>query len=143
MCRKQGLKTAWKDWFEQRVGKNCQSEQESQGMRSESRGRGQQGRKKAGRRQGQGFWRAGVKDQLAFVWCWECPGSWLRLPVSGTPSCAPASLSAAAAKQDINCTRTKVKRVPCLGGGRALGPEGCGAPVSLSHQRDLSNPFTD
>lgn len=68
MYRKQGLKTAWKDWPEQGAGKNCQLEQGcQQNEKTEKRGRGQQGRKKGGGKEGQGLGRVGVKDQQALV----------------------------------------------------------------------------
>lgn len=119
MCRKQGLKTAWKDWFGQRVGKNCQSEQESQGMRSESRGRGQQGRKKGGWRQGQGFWRGGGQRSTGLCLVLGMPGSWLQAASKWHSRAVPQPpFLQLLQNRDINYTRTKVKRVPCLGGGR-------------------------
>lgn len=113
MCRKQGLKTTWKNWPGQGARKKCQSEQGCWEVRRQNRRRGQQGRKKGGRegrRQGgraKALGGVGVKDQQAFVCCWEhqTPGS--LLPVSSTPelSCALPSLSAAAgAQSDIKCT---------------------------------------
>lgn len=59
MCRKQGLRTAWKDWREPGPGKNCQSEQGCQGSEELNRGRGQQGRKEGGKREGQGSGKGG------------------------------------------------------------------------------------
>lgn len=130
MCRKWGLKTAWKDRPGQGAGKNCQSEQGCQGSEeTENRGRGQQRRKEGGRE-------GGPRLQ-------EGPGSKINRPLSGAgnasllaPCCqlvallssAPASLPAATgAQSDINCSRTKVKWVPCLGRKKGpLYPEGVG-----------------
>lgn len=77
MCRKLGLKTAWKDWPGQDAGKNCYSEQSCQGSAEKENRRpaGKKGRLEGGRARALGGG-GEVKDQQAFVWR-QTPGSLL------------------------------------------------------------------
>lgn len=87
----------------------------SQGMRTRAEGEASREERKAGGGRAKA-WRGG--QRLAFAWL-GMPGSWLQAASKWHSRAVPQPpFLQLLQNRDINYTRTKVKRVPCLGGGR-------------------------